>query len=328
MRRRFWSAALCVAVLGLPSFAPQAADDDDLPRWAYAVPKYPALAYVKPPPSNEPLQRVPGSSLELTVNQTKDMFNAPDWHPDSHPPAPEVVLRCSRRNLEACAHCHLANGQGSNILQAPSLAGLSVSYMMQQFADYKDGARKSAVLPYGGPATMKFVLNHADEADFKAAAEYFATVKLQPWFRVVETARVAQNIVRAEMTPPVAPEEPIGMPIFEFPEDIARAGLRDSASGFIAYVPPGSMKKGEALVTTGGKGLTTACLTCHGHGLRGLGPVPALAGRSPTYIVRELYNMQQGARTSPWSALMAPVVSKLTLADMVATAAYTASREP
>jgi cytochrome c553 len=103
--------------------------------------------------------------------------------------------------------------------------------------------------------------------------------------------------------------------------------LRDARSGFFAYVPVGSIKKGEALVTTGG-GKTTACAICHGADLRGMGPVPGLAGRSPSYMVRQMFDMQQGMRKGVWTELMKPVVSKLSEEDMLAIAAYTASRMP
>jgi cytochrome c553 len=83
--------------------------------------------------------------------------------------------------------------------------------------------------------------------------------------------------------------EPIGQRIIEMPEDLERTELRDSASGFVAYVPVGSIAKGEALIA-GGNGKTVACAICHGQDLRGLGPIPGLAGRSPSYIVRQLYD--------------------------------------
>jgi cytochrome c553 len=89
----------------------------------------------------------------------------------------------------------------------------------------------------------------------------------------------------------------------------------------------GSLKKGEALVTSG-SGRTTACAVCHGADLKGLGPVPGIAGRSPSYTVRQLYDMQQGTRTGVWAELMKPVVAKLSNDDMLAIAAYTASRMP
>jgi cytochrome c553 len=122
--------------------------------------------------------------------------------------------------------------------------------------------------------------------------------------------------------------EPIGMRILELPENVAQTELRDSESGFVAYVPPGSIKKGEAIVMTGDKGRVTACVVCHGPDLRGLGPVPPLAGRSPSYIVRQLYDLRHGSRTGVWSPLMKNVVAKLNEADMVAIAAYTASLAP
>jgi cytochrome c553 len=122
--------------------------------------------------------------------------------------------------------------------------------------------------------------------------------------------------------------EPIGQRIIEMPENLERTELRDSASGFVAYVPVGSIRKGEALITTGGAGKTIPCAICHGADLRGLGPIPALAGRSPSYIVRQLYDIQHGVRDGSWTELMKPVVARLSEEDMVSIAAYTASRAP
>ena len=101
---------------------------------------------------------------------------------------------------------------------------------------------------------------------------------------------------------------------------------KDPHSGFIAYVPTGSIKKGEALVTTGGNGKTIQCGACHGADLQGLGPVPGIAGRSPSYLARQLYDMQNGFRNGVWTELMKPVVAKLTPDDMIAIVAYASSR--
>ena len=123
--------------------------------------------------------------------------------------------------------------------------------------------------------------------------------------------------------------EPIGVRIIETPENVERTTrLRDPHSGFIAYVPVGSVKKGEALVTTGGNGKTTQCGVCHGADLQGLGPVPGIAGRSPSYLVRQMYDIQAGARHGEWSQLMKPVVAKLTDEDFVNIAAYVSGRMP
>jgi cytochrome c553 len=122
--------------------------------------------------------------------------------------------------------------------------------------------------------------------------------------------------------------EPIGQRVIELPEDAEGAELRDPHSSFMAYVPPGSIKRGEALVTTGGGDRTVRCTACHGADLKGMGPVPGLAGRSPIYVVRQLYSFQHGLREGLWSPLMKEAVARLTVEDMVAIAAYTASRTP
>jgi cytochrome c553 len=111
------------------------------------------------------------------------------------------------------------------------------------------------------------------------------------------------------------------------PVDLERTELRDSASPFIVYVPVGSIKRGATLVTTGGGGKTLRCGTCHADDLRGLGPVPALAGRSLGYVVRQLGPAAWGPPRL-WADLMKAAVAKLTVEDMVAIAVYTASRPP
>ena len=51
--------------------------------------------------------------------------------------------------------------------------------------------------------------------------------------------------------------------------------------------------------------------------------------RAPaSYIVRQLVDIQNGNRNGHWTALMKPVVAKLTVSDMVSIAAYTASLKP
>jgi len=114
------------------------------------------------------------------------------------------------------------------------------------------------------------------------------------------------------------------------PQDAARAHSRDPHSGFIDYVPVGSIAKGKALVTGGGSGQTLPCAICHGATLKGLGEVPGIAGRPPIYTVRQLNDIQNGNRTGSLAELMKAVVAKLTIEDMVAIAAYLdpSSRRP
>jgi cytochrome c553 len=121
--------------------------------------------------------------------------------------------------------------------------------------------------------------------------------------------------------------KPIGQRIVEVPNDPILTTLRDWRIGFTTYVPPGSIKKGEALVTTGGNGKTVQCTICHGSDLRGIGPslrLPAARGSTLPAAVR----LQGWARHGAWSQMMKPVVQNLTLDDMIAIVAYTSSRMP
>jgi len=264
----------------------------------------------------------------LTLTQIRDLYVAPDWHPGDHPPMLGVVGRGRKPDMFACGYCHYPNGQGRP--ENSSLAGLSAGYIAQQVADYKNGLRKSSEPTMVPPALMVAHAKSATEDDVKISAEYFASLKYKPWIRVVETETVPKTHVAGFMLVPLegAGMEPIGQRIIEVAEDVARTTLRDPRSGFIAYVPVGSTKRGEALVTTGGRGKTVPCGACHGQDLKGLGDIPPLAGRSPSYTVRQLYDYKSGARAGLLSAQMKESVAKLTVEDMVSIAAYTASRTP
>lgn len=168
----------------------------------------------------------------------------------------------------------------------------------------------------------------ASEAELNAAAAYFSVLRFKPWIRVVETATVPKTHVAGYMLVPLATGgvEAIGQRIVETPENVARTELRDSRSGFVAYVLAGSLARGETLVTTGGAGRTIRCRICHGADLKGFATVLAIAGRSPSDIVRQLYDMQAGTRHGVGSELMKEPVAKLTIGDIVAIAAYVAAR--
>jgi cytochrome c553 len=294
------------------------------PGWAYPV----NPPDDKPTPDDGSLQHIPGSGLAITRTQTQDSFNIPDWHPDDHPAMPDVVQHGRKPAVRGCGYCHLPNGLGRP--ENASLASLPPAYIEQQIADFRRGARTSSEPKMTPPAAMVVIAGAATDAEVKAAAEYFSNLKLKPWIRVVETKTVPKTRVSGSMLVQAegGSTEPIGQRIIETPENLERTELRDAASGFIAYVPMGSIKKGEALVTTGGAGKTIQCTICHGAELRGLGPVPPLAGRSPSYIMRQLYDIQHGTRQGAWSGLMKAPVAHLSEGDMVSIAAYLASRTP
>jgi len=224
--------------------------------------------------------------------------------------------------------CHYPNGQGKP--ENASIAGLPAGYIVQQMADYKSGARKSAEPRMRPPALMAHVGKQATDAEVRAAADYYAGLKYKQWIRVVETDSVVRTeVILGSMLAPVegGGTEPIGQRIIETAEDLDRVEMRDSRVGFVAYVPTGSVGRGEALATGGG-GKTLPCTICHGKDLKGLGDVPALAARSPTYVFRQLYDIKTGARAGNGAQLMKAVVEQLSTEDMIALAAYAASRAP
>ncbi len=309
---------LAAAAASLPARAAEVP-----PPWAYPV-NPPGIV---PAPDDGSQRQVPGSSRTFTLTQIRDLFKAPDWHPDGHPPMPDIVAFGSKPGVFACGYCHLPNGLGRP--ENSSLAGLPASYIVQQVLDFRRGVRRSsepASLPIN---LMTAVAKSVIDDDLKVAAEYFAALKPKPWIRVVETDTVPKTRVGGWML--IEAEgggtEAIGNRIIEMPEHLERTELRDASSSFIAYVPAGSVKKGKELAS-GAAGGITACAACHGEGLRGLGPLPALAGRSPSYIFRQLYDIKHGTRNGDWAALMKPVVQNLEMDEMVAIAAYVASLAP
>jgi cytochrome c553 len=305
---------------------PGSAPNAPLP-WAYPV-NPPAEPGAQPPAPDASEHRLPASAKAFTRKQVTDLFNPPDWYPEDHPAMPQIVGHGRSPEVRACGYCHLPNGQGRT--ENASLAGLPAGYIVQQMADYRNGLRKSSEPRMGPPSAMLALGKAAKEEEARSAAEYFSKLKYKPWIRVVEARMVPKTHVEGWILVPDknAGEEPVGMRIVETPEDHERFELRDSMSGFVAYVPTGSVKKGEALAATGGSGKTLRCSICHGEGLKGLGDVPFLAGRSPSYLVRQLYDIKTGNRRGEWSPLMQEAVAKLTPEDMVDLAAYAASLKP
>jgi cytochrome c553 len=298
------------------------------PAWAYAIPLPPPAGAPAPAPDTSSKQ-IPGSTLSFTRQQISDGFGPADWFPGDHPTMPDVVAHGKRPDARACGLCHYPNGKGRQ--ENAGVSGLPVSYFIQTMNDFRNGNRKSADSRKANTAAMITIAKALTPEEIRAAAEYFGAMPWTPWVRVVETSTVPKMESRGGIWIPLegAAKEPIGMRIMETPENPERTEiLRDPRSGFIAYAPQGSLKKGEALVKTGGNGRTEACGVCHGNDLMGLGPVPGIAGRSPSYLARQMFDMQSGARHGEWTDLMKPVVTKLTEEDLVDISAYVASVSP
>ncbi len=294
--------------------------------WAYVL-NEPVSETAEAPDPDE-IVTVPGSSVSMPRSAININNGPPDWHPDGHPPMPELVASGGGEGVVACGYCHLPNGQGKP--ENAGIAGQPYQYIVQQMADWRNGLRKTGEPRMGPPSFMERIGLAASDEESRVAAEYFSAIPFKQWVRVVETDMVPETKFSGWIHKVVdgGGMEPIGTRVVETPENLHQTELRDDASSFIAYVPTGAVAKGQHLVTTGGNGKTEVCATCHGPELKGLGPVPAIAGRSPSYIARQLYDLQTGVRNGAWSDLMDSTVANLTTEDIVNIVAYTASLAP
>jgi cytochrome c553 len=289
-----------------------------LPDWAFNIPDKVQPTAVR----LEGIVRAPGSAKEYEWAKIAGTANPPDWFPDEHPPAPRAVTGGPGIRF-ACGACHLMSGQSHP--EAADIAGMPAEYLIRQMAYYKAGTRKD-------DARMSPIAAATSDEDIRQAAEYFAALKPTVWVKVIETATPPKTFIAAagrhRQLHPDGGTEPIGRRILEIPADPFRTEIRDPHSGFIAYVPPGSIARGEALVKGGESGKTAPCALCHGEALKGLGEVPRLAGQQPLYIARQLFDMQYGSSAGKAAALMKPVVANLSEDDIIAISSYLGSLPP
>ena len=300
-----------------------------VPPWVF--PLNPPAPNGGPPSLDQAkLLHVPGSRITYTEVQLGDRFTAPGWFPQSHSAMPEVVAKGRRPDVYACGYCHTPGGQGRP--ENASLAGLPAPYIVQQVADFKSGFRRSASPHPYAPADMMINLAaHTTDADVAAAAAYFSQQHQVPRVRVVERDRVpkARVVGWVYAAIPGGGDEPLGERLLEFAPDPALHEQRDDRMQYVAYAPRGSLQRGRSLAQKGADGeLAVACISCHGNRLQGVGLVPRIAGRSPTYLIRQLLAFQTGARAGAGGQPMLPVVAKLKLGDMIDVVAYSASLEP
>jgi cytochrome c553 len=290
-----------------------------LPSWAFNIPD--AVQHPAQAPSGQ--IRVPGSSREYDWALVAGNANPPDWFPEEHGPAPRSVKGEAGATIQACGSCHLMSGQGHP--ESADIAGLPAEYIVRQMKYFKSGARKDE-------GRMGPIARVTSDEEVRLAAEYFAAIKPIPFVKVIETATPPKTYVatagRHRVIVPGGGTEPIGHRIIQIPEDPYRTAIRDPHSAFLAYVPPGSIARGEALVKTGGSGKTISCAICHGDALTGLGEVPRIAGLQPVYIARQLITIQNGSSAGTAVALMKKAVANLSEDDIISISAYLGSLSP
>lgn len=146
---------------------------------------------------------------------------------------------------------------------------------------------------------------------------------------MVEAANVFKTYIGAGNKRLIHPDrvmEPLGQRIIEIPENETRVLNRDPGSGFVAYVPIGAIEAGRVLAESNDK--KASCASCHGEGLKGTAEVPALTGKTATYLVRQLFMIQSGECNGAHVEPMKAVVAGMSVNDMLNLAAYSASLIP
>ncbi len=283
--------------------------------WSDAQEK--ALQAHSPPRDQNAILHLPGSTR--TYRRAQLAKTIPDWWPQAHPPMPTIVARGRGKGLP-CAECHGPRGTG--IAHTATLTGLPAGYIVEQLQAFRDGSRVND--------EMHFEASNVSEADVREAAAYFSGLHLTSRrAHVVQTARVPKTHVESWMLVRTrgGGMEAIGDRVIELPLNADHVRLRDDRARFVAYVPPGSLARGRLLATSGA-GKVAACVSCHGADLRGTAKIPPLAGRSPTYITRQLVQIALGNRQGLANQPMQQEISRLSLSDMISVASYAASLKP
>src|ERR1700681_1100740 len=152
------------------------------PPWAYGLDSVTGA-----PPSDRPdsdarggeddgtPRHVPGSPLSFTLTQLRNIYGPADWYPNDHPPMPDIVAHGHKPSVTACSFCHYPNGKGRPV--NTNLAGLPYNYIMQQFVEFKSGARSSSDTRKANTNIMIGFTKSMTDDEMKAAAEYFSSMK-------------------------------------------------------------------------------------------------------------------------------------------------------
>ena len=336
----------CVLTIGTLSGvqAQQIYEGEPIWAWAFSTPPKPSdqrriqtnpVREIRPGEDEAELMEkhtVEGSSASYSRFEVRDGHDVIDWFPGDHPPMPDIIRHGPASMMaergRGCGSCHLPNGKGRPENAPP--AGQPVEYTIQQLKDMAAGLRYSSDHRKPNSPTMNVLAAAMSEEEMVEAAEYFAAIPWTHWMNVVETDMIPEvHLEEGNMFITVGdePTEPLNGRIVETPIDEHQANyLRNPRSAWNVYVPVGSLASGENLVTTGG-GKTIQCGICHGPDLMGLGNVPGIAGRSPSYMMRQLWDMKVGTRNGPNAALMKPVIANLSTDEMRDIVAYLASVE-
>jgi cytochrome c553 len=299
----------------------------EIPEWLFPIDPNSLIKNAPPVKhDDQELLEIPDSTEKFTAARINDPFNPPDWRPASHGPMPDIVSKGRKPVVMACAFCHTPSGQGRP--ENSSLAGLPEAYIKEQLLDYRSGKRK-AIGPgqYLPVQNMIKIAKAMTDQEIDDSAKYFSQQKLRRRVYVIESLRIPRAERAAWIWEEVGGTEDLEDRMLEVTQDLARHERRDDRLEYLAYVPPGAINRGKRLVL-GGEGKTVACTQCHLTNLKGNNLIPPIAGRSPTYLLRQMLAFRNGVRSNEASVQMNPVVEKLTLDEMIDIVAYVSSLYP
>ena len=331
LRSRVLGALALLAVAPIVASAQTAHDTSAkafvIPTWAF-----PVQAGALPPATGTDTAAkatLPTSKATFSVGRTRDRYDVADWNPETHPTPPAFVMHGRKPVVMACGFCHLADGRGRP--ENAMIAGLPAPYIIEQVKDMRTRARHSAASwPFAPGVAMQQIADSVTDAELAVVAQYFSRVRARRASKVVETDSIPKTIPLNGLSTlaPGTEHEALAGRLIELPLELRRHELHDPMAEYVAYVPRGSLARGRALAAGDPKHGVKGCESCHGPSLRGVGQVPPLAGRSPSYLLRQLVAFHTGARATPVSAPMNEVAARLSLEEMVSAAAYAGARKP
>jgi cytochrome c553 len=278
-------------------------------RWAYPV---------NPPPG---AANADAAEAKKTVNPNQIATSYTGL-----PTAPPIVY--AGKPLP-CMQCHLANGNSRP--ESADISGLSVNYIMEQVHAYRAEQRVDL-----RTKRMVAASKLATDAELLEAAKYYSAIprERRQWIKTIVSDEAPKGdftfgpgSFKYKSADNAMEPLPQGRVVMQAADNELVDARDQNLGSFVQYVRADDLALGERLATTGG-GKTLPCATCHGVDFKGQGDVPHLAGRGTLYMIRAMNDIRIGANTNPKAAIMKPVVANLSDREIVALAAYMASREP
>ena len=132
-------SALAAILAGVAVAAAARSETEPFPAWAF-----PGSTLAKPAGGWDTAKSLsaPGSPRAFTEARVHDLYAAPDWFPDRHPPAPRIVLTGRAGQVMACGYCHLPDGSGRP--ENAAVSGLPADDIRREVAALRSGQRTSA----------------------------------------------------------------------------------------------------------------------------------------------------------------------------------------